>query len=138
MFESLKMRSLKQTENTMIKNTSTVSSRDAKLNHLYSKVMEEPSHTHHLELSEELNKRMRADNVFEQFAKGFPVTEMNEEWPSPTKFECLRALMDTYEEHCGKMDDYSLKYVKYLVKECESLPEVFSIHPSMERIKNAC
>ena len=63
---------------------------------------------------------------------------MNEEWPSPTKFECLRALMDTYEEHCGKMDDYSLKYVKYLVKECESLPEVFSIHPSMERIKNAC
>ena len=100
--------------------------------------MEDPTHIHHIELSTELNNRMRADHFFEEFAKGFPQTNMNEEWPSPSNYECLRALMDTYEEHCGKFDDYSLKYVKYLVKECESFPEVFSLQPTRERIQALC
>ena len=73
MFESLKSRSLKESSDNTL-NASAVSSRDAKLNHLYSKVMEEPTHAHHLELSDELNKRMRADHIFEEFSKGFPAT----------------------------------------------------------------
>ena len=63
---------------------------------------------------------------------------MNEEWPNPTKFECLRSLMSTYEEHCGSFDDYSLKYVKYLVRECEALPEIHSLIPTFDRIKAMC
>ena len=89
-------------------------------------------------MTQELNKRMQADHLFEQFATQFPVTGNNEEWPKPTKFDCLRTLVDTYEEHCGRFDDYSLKYVKYLVKECESLPEIFSMEPSVNKIKSAC
>jgi len=81
---------------------------------------------------------MRIDHVFEDFATGFPIMGMSNDFPNPTKFDCLRSLMDPFEESCGKMDDYSLKYVKYFVKECESLPEVFSLLPSLERIKNAC
>jgi hypothetical protein len=61
-----------------------------------------------------------------------------EEFPQPRKFECLRTLMESFEESCGRMDDYSLKYVKYFVKECESLPDAFSISPSIKRIQNAC
>lgn len=41
-----------------------------------------------------------------------------------------------YEEHCEKFSDYSLKYVKYLVKDCEHNFE--SIDSSMHRLKAAC
>ena len=83
-------------------------------------MIEEGGEHAHLDLMTEINKRMKTDHAFAEFAKGFPVNTMNEEWPSPTKFECLRALMETYEEHCGRMDDYALKYVKYFVRECET------------------
>ena len=46
--------------------------------------------------------------------------------------------MSTYEEHCGSFDDYSLKYVKYLVRECEALPEIHSLIPTFDRIKAMC
>ena len=137
MFESLKLRALQERE-PKDRAQSAVSSRDAKLNHLYARVMEDGSHKAHLDLSVEVNKRMTADHVFEKFAQGFPATGMNEEFPNPTNFDCLRTLMDTYEESCGRMDDYSLKYVKYLVKECESMPETYSLIPSMDRIRAAC
>lgn len=68
LFESLKARALHETENHLLRSSSAVSSRDAKLNHLYAKVMEEGTHIAHLEMSQELNNRMRADHIFEQFA----------------------------------------------------------------------
>ena len=117
---------------------SAVNSRDAKLHHLYANVMHEPSNKAHLDLIEELNQRMKADNFFEAFGKDQASAVNGEEFPLPTKFECLRALMETYEEHCGKFTDYSLKYVKYLVKECESMPEIFSMEPAYAKIRAGC
>ena len=102
-------------------------------------VIEDGSHKAHLDLQIELSKRMKMDHIFEEFAKDMPVTVTNgEEFPNPTNFECLRTLMDTFEEHCGKFDDYSLKFVKYLVKECESMPEIYSLLPSIQKIKSVC
>lgn len=37
----------------------------------------------------------------------------------PSDFECLRSLIGTYEKYCGLFTDYSRKFIKYLVRECE-------------------
>jgi hypothetical protein len=47
------------------KHFSAVDSRDAKLNYLYAKVMNNPSHMNHLALQEELTNRMKFDHIFE-------------------------------------------------------------------------
>jgi hypothetical protein len=51
------------------KHVSTVSSRDAKLNHLYTIVQRRKSHKAQLDLSFEITNRMRVDHVFEAFAE---------------------------------------------------------------------
>lgn len=47
------------------RHVSAVSSRDAHLNHLYSVAMNTGSHKAHIDLSSEVNHRMKADHVFE-------------------------------------------------------------------------
>jgi len=37
----------------------------------------------------------------------------------PKDFDCLRSLMKTFEESCGKFTDYSRRFIKYFVRECE-------------------
>jgi hypothetical protein len=34
-------------------------------------------------------------------------------------FPCLREVMDTYEQKCGRLSDYALQYVKNFVEACE-------------------
>jgi hypothetical protein len=139
--DKLLPRYLKEIEPIKRDHTS-VDSRDAKMHHLYARVSSTGGHKAHLDLSTEINYRMRMDHVFEQFgaaqvyAQG--LQENGEEFPQPTKYECLRTLMDSFEESCGRMDDYSLKFVKYLVRECENLPEIFSMKPSIDRLKISC
>jgi len=41
--------------------------------------------------------------------------------------------MTTYETECEKFSDYSLKYVKHLVKECESLSVPSAIEESIKK-----
>lgn len=106
------------------KHISTVSSRDARFHHLYAHLQEKGGHKLHLDMTSELTARMRIDHVFEDFmpkhlrASGSVV---------PTNFECLKDLIDTYEEECGKLGDYGLKYVKYFVQTCETLPSAYDM-----------
>lgn len=44
---------------------SAVNSRDIKLNHLYAKALNDPSHKAHIDLAEEVNHRMKVDHIFE-------------------------------------------------------------------------
>ena len=37
----------------------------------------------------------------------------------PKDYKCLRTLIETYESNCGKFTDYSRKFIRYLVRECE-------------------
>jgi hypothetical protein len=78
---------------------------------------------------------MRTDAVFERIAGNL---DESQDFPSVNDFDCLRKLMTVYEENCGRFEDYSLKYVKYLVKECETLPVYSAIHESVAKIQNAC
>ena len=47
------------------RHVSAVNSRDAHLNHLYAKAITSGSHKAHIDLSTEVNHRMKADHVFE-------------------------------------------------------------------------
>jgi hypothetical protein len=106
-----------------LKHKSAVNTRDAKLHHLYAKTSTKGGHKVQLDLNTEVTRRMRVDHVFEDFANinvddhGLQAAH----FPLPRNFECLKTLMNTYSTYCTRMEDYDLKYVKYFVRECESL-----------------
>jgi len=90
----------------------------------------------HLALQEEITQRMKADHIFEEFMGHKLDKESEKTFPLPRNFDCLRTTMDTYEGACGKFTDYSLKYVKYLVKACES--ENTPVEAILNRIHSVC
>ena len=104
------------------KTRSAVSSRDIKLNHLHAKVQRKNSEAAQKELQAELNKRMRADHAFDLFAAVTGVNSAIENGDQilPRDFECLKSVMAAHDSTCGKFDDYSLQYVKYIVHACEA------------------
>jgi legumain len=59
---------LKNSQPNPKRHVSTVNSRDAKLNYLYAKVMTNPTTKNHIELATEVNRRIKIDAIFEQFA----------------------------------------------------------------------
>lgn len=95
---------------------SSVSSRDATLHYLYNRVMSESSEESHNDLAEHLDMRVRTDKIFQTIFEDVNV----EEAIQPTKFDCLRFLMNSYETHCESFNDYSLKHVRYLSNHCET------------------
>mmetsp|Transcript_13199 Transcript_13199/g.13028 ORF Transcript_13199/g.13028 Transcript_13199/m.13028 type:complete len:317 (-) Transcript_13199:54-1004(-) len=112
-----------------------VSSRDAKLASLYSRVLHYQSDSAHQELLDELEHRIKVDSVFTSIADGKYSHESA--FPSPTNFACLKDMVNHYFSQCGGFTDYSLKYVKYFVKECEAdIPA--SLNTLKTRITNAC
>jgi hypothetical protein len=61
---------------------------------------------------------MRVDHTFESFAESHGLSA--EVSVLPRNFDCLKTLVNTYDSACGKLEDYSLQYVKYFVQACES------------------
>lgn len=121
------------------KHASAVSSRDAKLNHLYTIVQRRKSHKAQLDLSFEITSRMRADHVFEAFIQSTGVQKAIDAAMAPvrpTNFDCLKQLVSTYDHSCGKMDDYSLQFVKYLMYACEL--STFHMDKLVSHVKAAC
>jgi len=47
----------------------------------------------------------------------------------PTDFECYRKFINTYEKMCEPISDYTLKYLKVFVAECEST----KIYPEFQK-----
>ena len=99
---------------------SSVNSRDIKLNHLHAKVQRKNSEAAQKALQAEINKRIRADHAFEIFAAATGINAENNQVVLPRNFECLKAVMSAHDNSCGKFDDYSLQYVKYIVHACEA------------------
>jgi legumain len=101
------------------KSRSAVNSRDIKLNHLHAKVQRKNSEKAQKELQSEINKRIRADHAFELFAAATGIEAENNQ-VLPRSFECIKTVMSAHDNSCGKFDDYSLQYVKYIVHACEA------------------
>ena len=121
------------------KNEFAVDSRDIQLHYLYNLVISEPSRENSEALQKEITHRMEVDSRFETLFPQHVEAVKSNTTPLPTDFECYRKLVDTYENSCEKMDEYSLKHMKYFVAECEgmkSVPEASA--KTAERIQNHC
>jgi len=135
LFEKAKLQTgLEESNVDSKRHMSAVSSRDIKLNHLYAVVQRRKSHKAQLDLSFEVTKRMRTDHVFDSFKVATGTNAMNGP-VRPRNFDCLKTLISSYDKECGKMDDYSLQYVKHFVAACESGLGVESL---VNTIKGSC
>lgn len=104
-----------------MKNEFAVDSRDVKLHQLYHNVKQDPSIENMNELQEELKMRSGVDERFHALFPHHLEAIKDKTYPTPTDFDCLRELVETYENHCEKLNDYSLKWVSAFVAECEGL-----------------
>ena len=121
------------------KNQFAIDSRDIQLHYLYNNVMRSPTPENHKALSDEVAHRMKIDKIFEEAFPAHMEGIKNGAKYLPTDFECYRNLMNVFEEKCEKLDDYSLKYAKAFVAECEALKAFPSaIDGTMHRINKAC
>lgn len=77
----------------------------------------ESNHLNQMKLEEELNRRMKADQIFEQFSNAVGADTHSQ---YPVNYDCLKALVNTVEHSCGTFDDYTLKYVKVLSQACNT------------------
>jgi hypothetical protein len=55
----------------------------------------------------------------------------------PENFNCLRYLVGTHDKYCTPFEDYSLKYVKYLVNKCETGTEA-QIKDTAHKLELTC
>lgn len=113
----------------------SVDSRDVKMHYLYSKVMTNSSAENNAALQAEITHRMEIDTFFKdlypQHFDSVPVL--------PTDFDCYRKLIDTYQEHCGEVSDYTMKYFKLFVSECEGMKSVpDALDASVQKLEGAC
>lgn len=118
---------------------SAVDARDITLHYLYSKVQEDPSEENMENLMAELAKRTQIEKDFKLMFKNQIEDVKNNKVSTPSDFDCYRKLVDTYEESCGKADEYALKFFNYFVAECNGLksaPE--QISTSIENIQTVC
>lgn len=102
------------------RHTSVVDSRDIKLHHLYAKVMQNASSQAHIDLSTELNHRLRTDNVFSQLQTKLNITEEDIKEVDVKDFDCYRHAIKSYKQYCDDLDDYSLKHMRVFAAACES------------------
>jgi len=122
-----------------IKNESAVNSRDINLHYLYNQVMLNATPEATDALTTALNQRIVVDK---RFAEMFPVhmeAFNNNDTPVPTDYKCYKSLIDTYENACGKFDDYSMKYMAIFAAECEGIKSVPEYQAkSIAKIADTC
>jgi len=121
------------------KNTFAVDSRDIKLHYYYNKVMKNPTPENHAALEAEIDHRMKIDQIFETaFGQEHMDIVRAGETAQVQNYDCYRTLINQFESQCEKLDDYSLKYAKALVHECETNTYKLGLESSLEKINNAC
>lgn len=101
--------------------------------------MTDPSPENNAALQAEISHRMKIDNLFAEWFPMHMEAVKSHTTPLPTDFHCYRTLVETFEAHCERMDDYTLKYLSAFVAECEgmkSFPE--GINQTVRKIANTC
>jgi hypothetical protein len=88
-----------------------------KLHYLYRQLQRNAGPDSHQELIDELQHRLNEDTLFTEL---FPHHAGIDLVAQPLDFDCLRFLVNTHDEHCGRFSDYSLKHVKHFAHACET------------------
>ena len=121
------------------KNTFAVDSRDIKLHYFYNKVMTNPTPENHAALQAEIAHRVAVDALFDKMFDAHTMEKVRAGNTAQIKnFDCYRSMIDTFEEKCQKLDDYSLKYAKAFVEECETVTYKEGLGASLSKITDAC
>ena len=121
------------------KNTFAIDSRDVGLHYYYNLVMTDPTPENHAALQAEIAHRVEVDALFEKmFGVEFMEKVRSGDFADVEDFDCYRSMISTYEEKCQKLDDYSLKYARAFVEECETVAYKEGIDGSLAKIINAC
>lgn len=122
-----------------MKNDHAIDSRDIKMHFLYQQVMTNPTPENHQALKEEITHRMKVDQIFQTAFPHHMEAIENHTTPLPTDFECYRNLIKSYEDKCMDVSEYSLKYFKAFVAECEALKAFPSaLDSTLHRLDKAC
>ncbi|MEE4248150.1 MAG: hypothetical protein V2I33_22395 [Kangiellaceae bacterium] len=79
------------------------------MHYLYYKHLRENTLETAEELEEELKERSELDAIFTDFDNLLGVSGMSP--ATPNDFDCLRNVLETYEEECGKLSEYGLKKI---------------------------
>jgi len=121
------------------KNEFAVDSRDNNLHFWYNMVLTEPTQENYDGLNNEIAHRMKVDKIFETAFPAHMDAIKNGSKVLPTDFECYRKMIAQYEDKCEPISDYTLKYLKAFVAECEAMkvfPEMQEA--SLQKITDAC
>ena len=92
-----------------------VDQRDHMLHYLYNRVIMEGGEEAHSDLVAEISLRSMYDTVFSETFPGLAEEELVYDLKD---YDCYRFMIDAFEEHCGKTNDYGRKYFKYLRHVC--------------------
>ncbi len=68
------------------------------------------------EMMQEMASMERYDSTFKAFDQKLKLDGTYD--TANINFSCLREVIDTYEQRCGKLSDYGLMYVKNFVEAC--------------------
>ena len=102
-----------------------VNARDAKLHFLMGRYNSSQGLFAHDDLANEIRHRMALDTAFFSLFPDIYEVEGKEFYLEPPKrvpsdFDCLRFLMESFENKCMPFSEYGLGHVKYIVEFCES------------------
>ena len=103
-----------------------VNSRDSKLHFLMGRYNSNKGLFAHDDLANEIRHRMALDTAF--FSLFPDIYEVDGTVPNPEKaalrvpkdFDCLRFLLEAFENKCMPFSDYGLGHIKYIVEYCET------------------
>merc|ERR1712113_124513 len=88
------------------------------MHYYYSKVMADETD---LEAAEAFKAHIAHREFFDElYAAVFSDYDHETAIHQPEDFECLRFMINSTEKHCGRLDDYTLKFVKHFVHTCET------------------
>lgn len=103
-----------------------VNSRDAKLHFLMGRYNSHQGLFAHDDLANEIRHRMALDTAFFSLfpdiyeVDGQAVERERLTARVPKDFDCLRFLIETFENKCMPFSEYGLGHVKYIVEFCET------------------
>jgi legumain len=129
-FDNLFLNDELVTDEAPVSDPSGIKPTDKRLNHLYYKVIRNGGgHKAELDLMEELNHRIRVDHTFSSFDYYLNLADVSDE---TTNYDCLRALVGTYEKHCGVFRDYVFEKAPSLVKACNTANSLADMQKTLE------
>lgn len=85
--------------------------RDIKMSYLYIQVLKKQRGEDALiDLTNEITRRLKVQQVFKRLVEKHGLSDSKMHFV-PRNYECLRAMIDTYQKECSPIMDFDLEYI---------------------------